>query len=105
MDDHISTEVNRILKIGSEESVVHNQESFLFLANLCDTSNVTDFKGGISGSFCPNKLSVGFHALANNIKITEIYEINLNSLSFIENASHISLSATIHIINAEDVVS
>ena len=92
------------MEIRGEESVVNNEESFLLFADLCETNNVADLQGWVCWGLSPDDLGCGLECLSDNVEITEIYEVNKDSLSLSENLSEISLGATIDIIDAHDVI-
>lgn len=105
VNDHICTEVEWVLEVGGEEGVVNNELSLLFLANLGDSSNIADLEGGIRRSFGPDNLGIGLHGLADKGEIAKVDEIDSDTLSLVQNASHVTLSSTVNIIHTENVVS
>jgi hypothetical protein len=105
VNDHIGTEVKRVLEIGSEEGVVNDHESLLLLADLSDAGNIADLEGGIRRGLGPDNLGVGLYRFADNIKIAKVNKVDSDSLTLVQDTSHVSLSTTINIINTKNVVS
>jgi hypothetical protein len=104
VDDHVGAEVQRVLEVGSEEGVVDNEECLLLLANLSDASDVADSESRVGGSLSPDDLGVRLDGLSDKVKVSEVDEIDLDSLSLRKYLSKISLGTAVDIVNAEDVV-
>jgi hypothetical protein len=57
MHNDISSELQRSLEIGGQESVVHHQQDILsFVANLSNPLDVNQFQSRVGWSLNPNKL-------------------------------------------------
>jgi len=102
--DDISTEVEGVLVDGGEEGVVDNEEDASSLEGVSNLSNVVDFEGGVGGGLEPDNLGVGSDFLLEVLDVEEASEGHLDVGVLGQDFSQVSLGTTVHIVDAEDVV-
>ena len=104
VDTDVRAQKKGTLEIRRGEGVISGSDNSLALGNLADGFNVADLEGGVGGSFNPDKLGVGLDSLFNVFDIGHINKGVFNTVSLLTDLSHISLSASVDIIAADNVV-
>jgi len=104
VDTDVRAQKEGTLEIRRGESVISGSDNSLALGNLANGFNIADLEGGVGGGFNPDKLGVGLNGLFNVFNIGHINERVFNTVSLLTDLSHISLSASVDIIAADNVV-
>jgi len=104
VDTDVRAQKEGTLEIRRGESVISSSDNSLGLGNLADGFNIANLKGGVGGSFNPDKLGVGLNGLFNVFDVGHINKRVFNTVSLLTDLSHISLSASVDIIAADNVV-
>jgi hypothetical protein len=104
VDTDVRAQKEGALEIRRGESVISGSDNSLGLGNLADSFNVANLEGGIGGGFNPDKLGVGLNGLFNVFDVGHINKRVFNTVSLLTDLSHISLSASVNIIAADNVV-
>jgi hypothetical protein len=104
VDTDVRSQKEGTLEIRRGEGVISGSDNSLALGNLADGFNIANLEGGVGGSFDPDKLGVGLDGLFNVFDIGHINKGVFNTVSLLTDLSHISLSASVDIITADNVV-
>lgn len=104
VDTDVRTQKEGTLEIRRGESVISGSDNSLALGNLADGFNIADLESRIGGGFNPDKLGVGLNSLFNVFDIGHINKRVFNTVSLLTDLSHISLSASVNVIAADNVV-
>ena len=92
------------MKVGREESIVHNKEDVHLLAYLCYLLDIAHLQSGVCGGLCPDNLSVRLDVLSYFLCVCEVNHCDVHLLSIGQDFSQVSLSAAINIIDAQYMV-
>jgi len=104
VDTDVRAQKERALEIRRGESVISGSDNSLALGNLADGFNIANLEGGVGGGFDPDKLGVGLNSLLNVFNVGHINKGVFDTVSLLTDLSHISLSASVDIITANNVV-
>lgn len=104
VDTDVRAQKEGALEIRRGESVISGSDNSLALGNLADGFNIANLEGGVGGGFDPDKLGVGLNGLFNVFNVGHINKRVFNTVSLLTDLSHISLSASVDIIAADNVV-
>ena len=106
MEDNIGTEKDRVLVDRGEEGVVNNHYGLgVGVDNIAHLSDVEALEGRVGRRFEPHDLCVGLNCLLELINQVEIDERNLDARVGVQNSPHITLSASIDVVDTKDVIS
>ena len=104
MSHDVSAEQEWVLVDGRHESVVNNEKCTMSLASFRNGLNIKYFESGVGWRLEPDHPCVGTEHLLELVDVTEVLESNIDVGVRSEDAAQVSLSATIDIIYAEDVI-
>jgi hypothetical protein len=102
--DHVGTEVEGVSVDGGREGVVNAEEDTCSLKGVGDLSYVKALKGRVSGGLEPAKLCVFLDLLLELGDVAEVGESHLNVCVGVQDLVKVALSATVNIVNAENMV-
>jgi len=102
--DNIGTEFDWILQHWRHEGVVNREDTTFGFANFGYFCNVCAFQGWIRWRLDPHDFCVFLDGVLNFLKIRHVNHVPLNLRLWRETLSQVSLSTSVNIIDAKQVV-
>ena len=101
---NIGTEEEGVLVDRGSEGVVDNEDDTGSLESISDLADVEDLKGGVGGGLEPADLGVGADQGFEFLDVAEVAYCDVDISVGLQDLVEVSVSATVNIINAEDVI-